>query len=210
MVNVLKGNEFMFCPPFYIFFLYINKSILKNQTMGYETKLIVGQVMDKLDSEDLNYFLRIAEVDLSKCCEGNFEVLINKALGKENVLKLKEVYFSDTFKIRREEASKSLSETFKNEPKKFPHVSEEDVLQIAEIAFDAAEDYESETNQDCYGEALRAVPLKLVIKAISEDVKEDGKNGFVPYRRLAMVLPMLKIMNKRFPNNSIFCILYGH
>ena len=60
--------------------------------MGYETKLIIGEVMDKMESEPKNYFLEMATANLSKCCYGTFEALINKALDKNNPLKLKEVF----------------------------------------------------------------------------------------------------------------------
>ena len=171
--------------------------------MGYETRLIVGQVHKGVKDENTMYFLKMAEVDLGKCgSEGAMSDLIDKALGEKNVLNLQEVYYCRGFSINREKVTEDVKEKIV----KLSPISEEEIMGIANKVMDISESWEDMVKEDSYGEPLRAVPIELVIKAMSKAVKEDTP----PYRRFEMALPLLKVIKKRFTEGTVFCILFGY
>jgi hypothetical protein len=172
--------------------------------MGYETKLMIGQIYDNAKE---NYFLQIAEVDLCKCgYEGPMSNLIDKVMSKDNVLGLKETYYTHQFQVRKEEVKKHLIGGERN----IEGLTEEMLDKVIE----EAESWEHDIRTDSYGDVLRAVPVEMVIEAIKKTMQIAKAAGEKPYRRYLMALPLLKTIKRTFGhtkrNQRIFCILYGY
>lgn len=169
--------------------------------MGYETRMIVGQIHDDIE-ENPTYFSKIAEVDLCKCGhEGAMSDLINKVTSKDNVLNLREVYYSRQFSIRKDK----VAEKFEEIADKLS-LPVEAVSKVSEELIEVAEGWEDEIKTDSYGTPLRAVPIDMVIKAMRKSMKEETP----PYRRYEMALPLLKVAKKRFETKKLYCVLYGY
>jgi hypothetical protein len=86
---------------------------------------------------------------------------------------------------------------------------------MIEKVINEAEEWEQDIRCDSYGTVLRAVPIDMVIEAISNELKLAKEKGESPYyRRYVMALPLLKTIKRTFKstkrNPKIFCILFGH
>ncbi len=174
--------------------------------MGYETRLLIGHLME--ENNNLHYFLKLAEVDLSKCgYEGNLPDLIGKAVGTENALNLKQAYYSKQFKVQKDKTMELVQE---RERQNFLHISDEDFNNIVNKTMQLSEEWEDYVTEDSYGSTLRAVPIERVIEAMSEDMAFTKLSGEPPYRRYEMALPLLKTVKKRWKGNKIYCILFGY
>lgn len=172
--------------------------------MGYETRLLIGQVHTSIGD---NYFLKIAEVDLCKCGhEGPMSDLIDKVISKDNILGLEETYYSTSIQIRTDKVKEHLIGGARN----VEGLTEEMLDKIV----NEAEGWEQDIRCDSYGTVLRAVPIDMVIEAISKEMKLSKEKGESPYRRYIMALPLLKTIRSTFKSTkrklTIFCILFGY
>lgn len=185
--------------------------------MGYETRLYIGQVMDRSKHEDAQYFLKMGMIDLCKCGhEGAFPNLISHATTSKETDKNKSfplVYWSESNRIEREKALK----TFKEKNQALADSLGENLETIFNEICETAEDWEHEVRNDSYGSKLRAVPIMEVYEAMkksnAESLIEDGQT----YRRYDIALATLKefidafsYIEKNETKCKLYCVLYGY
>jgi hypothetical protein len=130
--------------------------------------------------------------------------LIDKVISKDNILKLEETYYSRSIQIRTDKVKEKLIGNVEG-------LTET----MIEKVINEAEEWEQDIRCDSYGTVLRAVPIDMVIEAISNELKLAKEKGESPYyRRYVMALPLLKTIKRTFKstkrNPKIFCILFGH
>jgi hypothetical protein len=149
--------------------------------MGYEIKLIIGQLNDKS-------FLEIARIDISKIGHGPLSKLILFAKQKEISPEFKDWKFlNDVRGVHLGLDSKS-SELF-------------------DLGMDYAdvEIWEGDeiTKKDLYDDPLPAIPLLQVLSAINEELKEDQ------YRRFLLAKALLEEMSNDYWDD-IYVVPFGH
>jgi len=187
--------------------------------MGYESKLIVGQLGLPTKGEKSSYFLRIANINLCKCGhEGPLSSLIAIATERDNTernLKFPLVHWSEMFSVRQDKVLESLED----EKKLSGRVNPDILKEVVQIISETAESWETNITEDNYGSKLRAVPVKEVydamLKSNAQSILEDGHG----YRRYEVALAMLKSLMEGFPygeveedgyDRNLYCVLWGY
>lgn len=169
--------------------------------MGYETKLIIGQIYEHSTVEEngAKWFSKMAMVDLCKCgYEGSLPLLIQKATDKFNLNNYQDVYWSNTISINEDKVTPSLIES---------GISED----IIPTIYDKITDWESEVIEDCYGSRLRAIPFNEVYEALKKSNAESIVRDGYEYRRYTMALGLFEGIRNGFNGGEdLFVVCYGY
>lgn len=204
--------------------------------MGYETKLIIGQLGTpgiSLDG-DSRYFLRMATLDLCKCGYESELYKIgtnvnerNKVVPKYKDIPRAKVHWSNSFDIDTENITKSLLGEHNFESNKSYDIERqilgtdrETIEDRLDSLKEVIEGWESKVTTDSYGDELIAIPLTVVRDALILDsanhiVENEGRS----YRRFDIALALVESMLKAFPEREVekddhdwnlYCVLWGY
>ena len=149
--------------------------------MGYEIKLIIGQLNNKS-------FLEIARIDLSKIGHGTLSKLILFSKGKEISPEFKDWRFLNGVKGSHLGLDSKSTELFD--------------LGMDYINVEIWEGDEK-IKDDLYGDPLPAIPLLQVLSAIEQELKHDS------YRRFSLAKSILEGMKGK-EWDEIYVVPFGH
>jgi len=151
--------------------------------VGYETKLLIGRSSDMTDNE---HQLGQPEID----CDTIYKPYLKDDKGNYLLTGRKRTWFQiyatlDLCKCGGESS-----------------VSKIEIENKDELHFWYWYSGSDDTSEDCYGTKLKPVPIKEVVDALREDVKESE------YRRFKWALALLEAMQDDSEGLSV--LLYGH
>ena len=167
--------------------------------MGYEIKLVIGQVSSGMEEDGANYMSIIATVDLCKIGEGHLSQLDSFAKADD-----RSEFNGNNFiqNLKKMTKQKMIDEAGTGQLA--GELFLDDEIPLNEVYFFSPFGGDEKVVEDFYGKKTVAVPVNLVYECIKHD------NESSPYRRYDAALGLLETFLDENKWGEISVVLFGH